>query len=143
MSEKIKQNRILTGSSGNVWMNGKLLAQVKSVEAKITGNFEDVEVVGDYATHYAYAGWSGEGTVVLQKIDSTVLTLLADAYKAGKMPEVKIVTKLKDQDTGKSERAAISEISFTEFMLAKFEKKALIEEELPFKFADYDVLETI
>lgn len=139
----INQNRILKGTSGNVWLNGKLLAQVKSIEAKITGNFEEVNFVGDYATYNSYTGWNGEGTLVIQKIDSMVLKLLAEGYKSGEMPDVKITTKLEDKSTGKSERVAISNVVFTEFMLAKFENKALVEEELPFKFSDYDILETI
>ncbi|MFV0517815.1 MAG: phage tail tube protein [Aminipila sp.] len=139
----INQNRILSGANGNIWLNGKLLAQVKSIEAKITGNFEEVNFVGEYATYHAYTGWSGEGTLVLQKIDSTILNLVKDAYKTGEMPEIKIVSQLKDNATGKSERASISNVVITEFMLAKLENKALVEEELPFKFSDYEVIETI
>ena len=139
----MNQNRILSGSNGNVWVNGKLMAQVKSIEAKITGNFEDVNLVGDYATYNAYTGWAGEGTLTMQKIDSTVLNLVANAFKTGAMPDIKITTKLEDKNTGKSERVAISNIVITEFYLAKFENKALIEEEIPFKFSDYEVLETI
>lgn len=139
----INQNRILTGSSGNVWLNGQRLAEVKSIEAKITGNFEEVGFVGDYATYNAYTGWTGEGSITLQKIDSKVLALVGDAYKTGVMPEVKIITQLEDRNTGKSERAAIAGVVITEFMLAKFENKTLIDEELPFKFSDYEILETI
>lgn len=139
----INQNRILSGSNGNVWLNGKLLAQVKSIEAKITGNFEDVNFVGDYTTHHAYTGWSGEGTLTMQKIDSTILNLMKDAYRTGKLPEIKIITQLKDTSTGNSERVAIKNIVITELMLAKLENKAMVEESVPFKFTDYEVIETI
>lgn len=139
----VNQNRILSGSNGNVWLNGKLLAQVKSIEAKMTGNFEEVNFVGEYATYHAYTGWTGEGTLVMQKIDSTVLSLMKDAFKTGVMPEIKIISQLKDSSTGRSERVAMSNVSITEFMLAKLENKALVEEEIPFKFSDYEVLETI
>ena len=137
------QNRYLTGSTGNVWLNGQLLAQVKSIEAKITGNFEEVNFVGDYATHNAYTGWSGEGTLTLQKIDSAVLKLVSDSFKTGVFPEIKIITQLKDQNTGKSERVSISDVVITETMLAKFENKAIIEEEIPFKYSSYEIIETI
>ncbi len=139
----VNANRILHGSGGYVWMNGKMLAQIKSIELKVTGSFEEVHFCGDLATHNRFTGWSGEGTITLQKIDSTVLALLADAYKNGTMPDVKIITKLTDKATGKSERVSVSEVVFTEFMLAKFEAKSLIEEEMPLKFAEYDVLEQI
>ncbi|KEZ85549.1 terminase [Clostridium sulfidigenes] len=139
----VNVNRVLTGSSGNVWVNGKLLSQLKSIELKVTGNFEDLNFCGDNSTYSRYTGFTGEGTMTLQKIDSTILELIGDAYISGVMPDIKIITKLTDKSTGKSERVAVSDVTITEFMLAKFEAKALIEEELPLKFSKYDVLETI
>ncbi|MEG3040897.1 MAG: phage tail tube protein [Clostridium sp.] len=139
----INQNRILTGSSGNVWIDGKLMAQIKKIELKVTGKFEDAEFAGDYATYSVYTGWSGEGSISMQKIDSTVVKLLAEAFKNGIIPDIKIITKLTDKATGKSERTAVSNVVFTEFMLANWEAKGLIEEEMPLKFSEYEVLETI
>lgn len=136
-------NRVLTGSNGHVWLNNQLLAQVKSIEAKITGNFEEVTFVGDYATHNVYTGWAGEGTLTLQKVDSTALSLVGDSFKKGVLPDIKIVTELKDYVTGKAERVAISNVVISEFMLTKFEGKAIVEEEIPFKFSEYDILEKI
>lgn len=138
-----EKNRVLTGSTGNVWVNGQLLATLKGIELKVTGNFEEQNFCGDFATHSRYTGWNGEGSVKFGKVDSTVIKLVADGYKTGNMPEIKIITKLTDKATGKSERAAVSNIVLTEFFLAKFEAKALIDEEVPLKFSDYEVLETI
>ncbi|WP_242865075.1 phage tail tube protein, partial [Clostridium botulinum] len=90
-------NRILTGNSGNVWLNGKLMAQVKAIELKVTGNFEDVNFCGDPSTHTKYTGWNGEGTLTMYKIDSTVIKLIAKAYKTGVMPEIKIITNATDE----------------------------------------------
>ena len=75
--------------------------------------------------------------------DSTVLEELAEAYQTGIMPEISIVTAQKQRGTSKVERVAYSDITITEFMLAKFEKKAMTEEEVPFKFGNFEVLETI
>ena len=136
-------NRILKGNNGYVWLNGELLAEIKSIEAKITGNFEEANVCGDNATHHSYTGWTGEGTTVLQKVDSKVLKVVADSYKTGIFPELSVITKLTDVVTKKSERTAIKNMIITEAMLAKFEAKALVEEEIPFKFSDYEILETI
>lgn len=139
----VNVNKILTGNSGNVWMNGKLLSTIKSIELKVTGSFEEVNFCGENATHNRYTGWSGEGTMTWGKIDSTVLKLLAEAFKTGNMPDIKIITKLTDKTTGKSERAAVSNVVLTEFFLAKYEAKTPIDEEIPLKFSDYEVLETI
>ena len=139
----MNKNRTLTGTSGNVWFNGQLVSTIKSIELKITGNFEEQNFCGDYGTYNVYTGWSGEGSMTWAKVDSVILKLLADAYKTGSMPEIKIITKLTDTITGKSERAAVSDIVITEFFLAKFESKSLLEEEIPIKFSNYEVLETI
>lgn len=136
-------NKILTGNSGKAWLNGQLLAQLKAIELKVTGNFEDVNFCGDSSTHSKYTGWSGEGTVTLFKIDSTLIKLIAKAYQTGIMPDIKLITKLTDENTGKSERVAVSGITITEFTLAKFEAKTNVEEELPLKFSKYEILDTI
>jgi len=136
-------NKILTGNSGKAWLNGQLLAQLKGIQLKVTGKFEDINFCGDHSTHSKYTGWSGEGTVTLYKIDSVLIKLIAKAYQTGIMPDIKLITKLTDESTGKSERVAVSGITITEFVLAKFEAKANIEEELPLKFSKYEILDTI
>lgn len=135
--------RVLTGNSGEAWFNGARLGTLKSIEAKVTGNFEDVNFCGDNATHSAYTGYNGEGTIVLLKADSTVVSMMAEAFRTGNMPDIKITTKLMDNSTKKAERVSIEEVVITEFMLAKFEAKAIVEEEIPIKFAKYEVLETL
>lgn len=137
------KNRYLTGSTGDVWINGRLFTNIKSIEAKVTGNFEDMTTVGSYATEQVYLGWSGEGSMTTGKCDSSVLETVGDAFKTGIMPDIKIITRLTDKQTGKSERVAISGVTISEYMLAKFETQSQIEEEVPFKFADYEILETI
>ena len=139
----INVNRILKGSSGDTWVDGELLSNVKSIEAKIKGEFSDHNFCGDSATYSSFDGWSGEGTLALAKIDSKIWKKVADAYKSGVMPDVKIITCLKDKSTGKSERVAITGIVFTEFTLAGFKAKEAIEEDFPFKVNGYEVLEYI
>lgn len=136
-------NRILKGSSGDTWVDGDLLSTLKSIEAKIKGEFSDHNFCGDNATYSSFDGWSGEGTLTLGKMDSKLWKKVADAYKSGVMPDVKIITCLKDKSTGKSERVAITGVVFTEFTLAGYKAKESIEEEYPFKFNGYEVLEYI
>lgn len=136
-------NKYLSGTKGQVWFGGELLANLKSIEAKVTGEFEDITVCGSYSTEKEYLGWTGEGSMTLQKIDSSVIKAMADAYQKGTMPSLKIVTKLVNASSGKAERVAITGITVSEFMLAKFEAKAVIEEEIPFSFTDYEIIETI
>ena len=136
-------NRVLHSNQGNMWFNGKRLSTLQSVEAKVTGDFEEVNNCGDPATYRIYNGYSGEGTFTMLKIDSEVLKLMADAFKTGEMPTMTIITALEQKGTNKVERVAYSDVTIDEMYLAKFEKKSKIEEDVPFKFGHFEVLETI
>ncbi len=136
-------NRVLHSNQGNMWFNGKRLSTLQSVEAKVTGDFEEVNNCGDPATYRIYNGYSGEGSFTVLKIDSDVLKLMADAFQTGEMPTMTIITALEQKGTNKVERVAYSDVTIDEMYLAKFEKKSKIEEEVPFKFGHFEVLETI
>ena len=47
-------NRIMHGNGGHAWFNGKKLTTLQSVEAKVSGDFEEINVCGDPA-HLAQA----------------------------------------------------------------------------------------
>ena len=85
-------NRVMHGNGGTAWWNGKKLTTLQSVEAKVTGDFEDINVCGDPATYRIYNGYSGEGTLVWLKIDSDVLVQMAEAFRTGIMPEITVIT---------------------------------------------------
>ena len=134
-------NKKLTGQGGSVWVNNELWTDVKSIEFKITGNFDTYTQLGSFGEGNVFTGFSAEGTIVLTKETSRGASLLADSFKTGKMPEIKIVTKVTNAASGESERWCLTDVVFTE--LGSKLEKGVIEEELPFKFSDYEVLETI
>lgn len=136
-------NRFLVGTNGAVWVNGEKLANIKKVEIKVKGSFEDVSVVDDFGTHPVYTGYAIEGTLTMQKVDSFVLKTLGNAFATGVMPDIKIITRLTDKSTGKTERAAVTNVNFTEFDIANWESKGLIEEAVPLKASYYEILDTI
>lgn len=141
--EKMKTNRVLNGSTGEVWLNDAKLAQISSVKVSVEGDFEEFSVCGDYRTFWDYKGYKVNGTMKMYKVNSRVLTLLKDAYRTGVMPEIKIITKLHDMQTGQNERAALTDIALTKFDIASFDAKTLCEEEIPFQAVEYEVLEEI
>ena len=131
MAREFNPNRILHGNEGTAWFNGKKLTTLQSIEAKVAGDFEDINVC------------SGEGTFTCLKLDSDVVAMMAEAYRTGEMPTITIITALSQKGTNKVERAALTDVTIDEFYLAKFEKKSKVEEEVPFKFGKFDLLESI
>ncbi len=136
-------NRLLRGQHAHVWFNGKELATVQKCEAKMEGDFEDIDVCGDPATYSVYNGWKGSGTLEYLKFDSEIAKLVVESFLSGEMPECEIITLLENESTGKRERCRIGMVTFTEATILAFEKKALITESVPFKFSDFEYLETI
>lgn len=143
MGSQALANKVLQGKDGNVWVNGSLLATLSKIEVKVKADTEDVNFCGDNSTYTVFNGYSIEGTISCKKVDSTLLKIVAEAFKNGVMPDTKIITALTDKATGKSERTSIEGIIFTEFILACIEAKKMLEEEYPFKASSYDLLETI
>ena len=129
------------GNNGTVWFNGKKLATLTKFEAKNALEYEEMKFCGEYNTHHEYVGWKGSGTMTCAKVDSTVLKTLKKAVKTGEMPELSIISKVTNTDTGKSERIAYKEVKVTELMLASFEAQKVMEEEIPFTYENYNVLE--
>ncbi|MEK5330259.1 MULTISPECIES: phage tail tube protein [unclassified Lysinibacillus] len=140
---KLKSNRVINGTYGSVWVNNEKWLDIEEFEAKVTIDYEDVNMAEDPATHKKQTGWSGEGNLKTKKVYSRGAKLLAEAVKKGITPEVSIVGKLADPDAFGAERMAISEVTFNEFMLMQFAQKTIGTEELPFNFADYDFIDYI
>lgn len=140
---KLTSNKQINGTFGAVWVNNEKWLDVDSFEAKVTINFEDVNMAEDLATHKKMTGWAGEGSMTVKKVYSRGANLLAEAVKSGIVPDISIVGKLADPDAYGSERVALNQVTFNEFMLMKFEQKALGTEEMPFNFSDYDLIDSI
>lgn len=138
-----KAGRVINGTHGAVWINGEKLFDLESIELKVTLEYEDVYFAEDTGKHRKFMGWTGEGNLVTKKMYSRGATLLAAAVKSGQLPDVEITTKLADPDSYGVERTTVSDVTFNEFLLAKIEQRTLLQEEMGFEFADFDMLETI
>lgn len=136
-------NRIIRGNYGRVWMNGERMANVKSFEAKVTLNYEDVELNDTLGTDRRYMGFVIEGTMTLHKYDSTVIKTYKEGIVTGVLPDLKFVAALDDSTAYGAERVEIYGVTIDEIMLNKFENKTVLEEEVPFKATGFHFIDTI
>ena len=144
MIKKLNQqalNRLLRGSHGTVWLNGKEMITTQKIELKMAGDFETVQVCGDNTDYSLYNGWNGSGTLEYLKYDSEVSKLIVEAFVSGVMPEIEMICLLENPATGKRERCRVSDITFTEATVLAFEKKAFINDSVPFNFSSFEYLE--
>lgn len=45
---KFNSNKVIRGTFGRAWVDGDLMANVKSFEAKATIDYEDLDINGDF-----------------------------------------------------------------------------------------------
>ena len=136
-------NKVIRGSFGKAWLDDEKLANIKSFEAKVSLDYEGMDVNGDLVQKHRYMGCSISGTMVLYKYDSTVLKKYKNGIVTGELPTVKIVAALDDPTAYGSERVALYDVTFDEVTLSKFENKGLTEEEVPFKAGSFEFLDLI
>ncbi|GEO27024.1 phage protein [Alicyclobacillus acidoterrestris] len=134
---------VINGTYGTLWVNGEKWAECTTFDAEITINYSEVHFPNDGATYQKATGWSGSGSLTINKIYSRVQNAVASSVKSGTYPRFELVGKLADPDALGSERAAIHDVTFDKFTLLKFDPKKIEDEQVTFKFSDYDLLDTI
>ncbi len=136
--DKIRGNRVLSGTWAEVWYNGIKLLEVNKINIKVTVNREDVQVGIDVDTKMT--GIKGEGTMALIKAFTRFEDVRQEIAR-GRDPRGTIITKLKDPDaTGaQTERYQIGNIALSEFGF-EYEKGAVVKQEVPFSFTPTDMI---
>ena len=122
---KLRGNRTLTGTWGEIWVDGVLIAELSKIEVKVSANREDVQL--DIDVDSKMTGIKGEFTLTIKK-----------AYTRYSQ----IITKLADPDTtnGQQERYSIDNCWYNDLPLVTYEKGGLIEEEATGGFTPSDMV---
>lgn len=143
MPRSIINNKQIRGNFCSVWLNNEKLAEAKKVEAKVSLNFEELDINGQLNKEYRYMGNSGSGTLELHKVNSRIAQLYAEGAQSGQLPEVKMDIVVTDPDVSGSQRCVLYGVVFDEVDLGSWENGAVLSESVPFKFADFEFIETI
>ncbi len=125
---KLRGNQTLSGTWGEVWIDGVLMLECYKVEVKVTANREDVQLNMDVDSKIV--GLKGEVTIGIKKAYSTFSDKLED-YVNGIDTRMQIITKLADPDAvgGQQERYSIDNVWLNELLLVIFEKGSIIDQE--------------
>lgn len=137
-------NKVMSGTFGSLWLDGEKIAEAYGLEARVEIQKEEVPVCGRYSTPEKFMGYKGSGTVKLRKVYSRMISKLSDAIKAGQLPTCEILSEVADPAAYGAERILLKGVSFNELVLANWEVKQNINEELTFTFddwKDFDIVE--
>ncbi len=137
--KKLRGNRVISGSWGEVWLDGEKILELSKFESKIVTEREDVIQGGSLDVDSKLVALKGEGSITCKKLYSRTYKKLISNWVKGIDPRFKLVGKLDDPDSFGSERVVIDNAWFIDGTLMSFEGKKIVEEELKFGFTPSDV----
>jgi Protein of unknown function (DUF2001). len=141
--DRFDHNKTIRGTFGKVWVDGDRMSNVRSFEAKLTIDYEDMDINGDFGQKKRYMGYSIAGTMTCFKVDSYIAKKIHKGVMNGDLPDIKIVAVLDDPTGYGAERVALYDVKFDELTLSQFENKSLTEEEVPFTAGSFEFLDLI
>lgn len=141
--ENYDVDNVINGTFGYVWLNDQYMAETTALEAKLKLTKTDVPQCGTLGKGQKITQIERTGTLKMNKVSSYMIKLLLDSVKKGVMPDITIISALKDPAALGHERVKITGVSFDEITLADWEANKLGEESYPFTFANEEMLDEI
>ena len=125
MSKIDSAKRVMSGTYGELWWDGELIAECDKFSAKYTQSKEVVNLARQTVEDSKVMGSKGTGSFRVYKVYSRFRDY-ADAVQSGKDVRGTFVSKLDDPDAYGAERVAIYNVSL---------------DEVPFTFTSHKFLE--
>lgn len=137
--EKFEAQRVMSGTQGEIWIEGKHMAEVTGFKAEIKLIKEEVNRVKTMFKQYKVVGCEGTGNVKMNHVSSYFINLMADNIRKGRQTVVTIRAKLDDPDAVGREEVIIRDATFDKLTLMDWEAKKLTEDDYDFTFTDFEV----
>ena len=132
--------RVMSGTFGELWGDGELIAECDKFTAKYTQTKEEVNLARQLISDTKVMGSKGTGSFRIYKVYSR-FRAYDDAVQAGEDVRGTFVSKLDDPDAYGSERVALYNVSLDEVPLVNWERKTIQKDEVPFTFTSHKFLE--
>ena len=130
-----------------ITLNGRVeeLFYARSLKATIEKNKVDVPILGRTNTPQRSSGWSGSGTLTIYYVTSLFRQLMRDYVKTGRdfWFDLQVINEDPQSGAGK-QTAVLRGCNLDSVIAARFDATSddMLEEEIPFTFSDYDLLES-
>ena len=138
----IPASRVISGTWGQVWVNGELWVELSAFQAKFSFNKADINMCGVMATDSKITSVKGTGSLTAHKVYSRNAGL-SDTILEGHDVRATIVAKLADPDAFGAERVALYNVSFDDETIMDFQSGNVVEKTYPFTFTMREWLDVI
>ncbi|MEG1801429.1 MAG: phage tail tube protein [Oscillospiraceae bacterium] len=138
MAGQLRGNQTLSGTWGEVWIDGEKIYELSKIDVKVSANREDVQI--GLSVDSKMTSLKGEITIGIKKVYSRAAKILED-WKNGNDKRCQIITKLADPDAigAQQERYAINNVWWNELPIVTMEIGGKIEEEFTGGFTPTDM----
>lgn len=140
-----KAQNTISGKEGRLFLDGEELAHIKSFEATVEKNKEEIPIMGRRMTGHKTSGANGTGTATFHKATSQFIKIMMEYVKTGVDPYFVLQAVLDDKTSGRgTERVVLYDVNFDSAKVAGMDvEAAALEEEVPFTFEDIDLPEEL
>ncbi|MFP4976470.1 phage tail tube protein [Paenibacillus sp. CN-4] len=140
----LDSTRVINGTYGYVYHNGQWLTNIKSAEANVEITKEEIKRAGSRWTAHKVTGLNGTGTISGYKVTSEFVERIGQIAddKAGTFI-TELILKLEDPESYGAYRVRLKGVTFDKIPLMQFELGTLVEEELPFTFTGYELMDAL
>lgn len=134
--------RVISGTFGQLWMDGELVAECSAFQAKYQSNKEDVPLCGQMVVDTKTLSVKGTGSITLYHVYSRFRDKY-DQILQGRDVRCTLVGLLDDPDAYGAERVSVQNVSFDDHTLADWAANKLVTTTHPFTFTRHKYLDTI
>ncbi|AXN39853.1 phage tail tube protein [Peribacillus butanolivorans] len=136
--------RTINGTYGEVWCEGVWMTNVKQAEAMIEIDKEEILRSGTRMRGHKSMGLTATGSITGYKTTSEFIRRIGAIANDRSKPFVtELIYKLNDPESFGAERIRLKGVQFDRIPLSSFEVNTVVEEELPFTFSGYELLDEI
>lgn len=136
-------NKLMSGTWGEVWLDGEYVAECFGAQAKASFTKEDVNICGKMAVDKKITSIAYTGSLKMHKVNSRMAVAIGEKIKKGTDIRFTVITKLADPDAYGAERIVLNNVSFDDLTLADWEVAKMGSIEAPFTFTDYEFLDAV
>ena len=133
---------VFRGTDCELYMEGKWLTNVTSVEATVEINQAELNVCGSWWTYYRNMGLAGSGSLTGVFVNTDLIEKIG-SIQSGKEFRTEIVIKNKNPDNNKTYRVRLMNVIFTTIPLGNFSAGEIAEQEFSFTFSGYELLDKV
>ena len=134
--------RVMSGTWGQIWVNGDLWAELSAFQAKFTYNKTEVYQCGEMVIDAKVTSIKGTGSITVNKVYTRNIENF-ESLVEGHDIRATIVAKLDDPDAFGAERVALYNVSFDDETIMDFAAGKVGSVTHPFTFSGREWLDTV